>query len=472
MRWLILPSCLIALSAACPLAWAQAPAPVAPPPTAAPPAQPPEHDVSDPLLTQQLPAEQVLSNWQQAITLVRTNSTNLKNALLQIQQAQAQSRQALAQSLPSLTANAVLSRHLLLGEGTQNAFAPPGASVGKLPDPATTWQAGATLRVPVLAAQAWYDRGTAQAAIEVAKLSSSETERLLLAGLADAIVNVITSERLLEVSQVSLRSTLSTLDLNTRRESLGGGSQVDVLRAQQEVAAARAQVIASFEGVQRSREALGLALGSDKAWSVAPDIKIDALVGDANAVCRRQRDVNLRSDVLVAQSNVDLASRRLKSIDYSFYPTVELVSTATLFSNTNQTPNRERVTWTVAGVLNWTLYDGGVRYAGRDVAATQLGLAKEATTDTRRRALLQLSQTARAVKVAEANLQVSRQARDISQKSSELSKVAFINGAGTAFDVVDTERRLRSGELDLAIKEFELVKAKITALLAQASCDI
>ncbi len=471
MRWLILPSCLMALSAASPLAWAQAPS--APTPSAAaPPAQPPEPNVSDPLLTQQLPAEQVLSNWQQAITLVRTNSTNLKSALLQIQQAQAQSRQALAQSLPSLSANAILSRHLLLGDGTQNPFAPPGASVGKLPDPATTWQASATLRVPVLAAQAWYDRGTAEAAIEVSKLSSSETERLLLAGLADAIVNVITSERLLEVSQVSLRSTLSTLDLNARRESLGGGSQVDVLRAQQEVVAARAQVIAALEGVQRSREALGLALGSEKAWSVAPDIKLDALVGDANAVCRRQRDINLRSDVLVAKSNVDLASRRLKSVDYSFYPSVDLVSTATLFSNTNQTPNRERVTWTVAGVLNWTLYDGGARYAGRDVAATQLGLAKEATTDTRRRALLQLSQTARAVKVAEANLQVSRQARDISQKSSELSKVAFINGAGTAFDVVDTERRLRSGELDLAIKEFELVKAKITALLAQASCDI
>jgi len=373
MRWLILPSCLMALSAGCPLAWAQAPSAQAPsaaaPSPAAPSAQPPDLNLSDPLLTQQLPAQQVLSNWQQAIALVRSHSTNVKSALLQIQQAQAQSRQALAQSLPSLTANAILSRHLLLGEGTQNPFAPANANVGKLPDPATTWQAGATLRVPV-------------------------------------------------------------------------------------------------------REALGLALGSEKAWSVAPDIKLDALVGDANAVCRRQRDINLRSDVLVAQSNVDLASRRLKSVDYSFYPSVDLVSTATLFGNTDQTPNRERVTWTVAGVLNWTLYDGGARYAGRDVAATQLGLAKETTTDTRRRALLQLSQTARAVKVAEANLQVSRQARDISQKSSELSKVAFINGAGTAFDVVDTERRLRSGELDLAIKEFELVKAKITALLAQASCDI
>lgn len=431
----------------------------------------PEFNLSDPLLQAQLPAAKVLSNWQQAITLVRSNSTNLKSALLQIQQAEAQARQALAQSYPSLSANGNISRHLLLGEAAPNPLN-PASNGGSIPDPATTWQAGLNLRIPVIAPQAWYDGATAKSAIELAKLSSSETERLLLAGLADAIVNVITSERLLEVSQVSLRSTLSTLELNTRRESLGGGSQVDVLRAEQEVASARAQVIAALEGVQRSREALGLALGSEESYSVAPNIQIDALVSDANAVCHREQNVTQRSDIRVAQSNTELAARRLKSVDYGFYPTLDLVSGATLFGSTNQSPNRERVTWTVAGVLNWTLYDGGARYAGRDVAATQLGLARETLTDTRRKALLQLSQTARAVRVAAANLAVSQKARDISQKSSELSKIAFINGAGTAFDVVDTERRLRSSELDLAIKEFELVKAKITALLAQASCDI
>jgi outer membrane protein TolC len=69
-------------------------------------------------------------------------------------------------------------------------------------------------------------------------------------------------------------------------------------------------------------------------------------------------------------------------------------------------------------------------------------------------------------------LAVSARTREIAAETARLSKVAYLNGSGTSFDLVDTARRQREAELDYTIKEFEVLRAKIAALLALATCDV
>ena len=173
-----------------------------------------------------------------------------------------------------------------------------------------------------------------------------------------------------------------------------------------------------------------------------------------------------------AQANLSISERREKGTDWSYWPTVDAVSTLTYGSNDAATANGEHVTWTVGGVLTWQLYDGGFRYGTRKSQQADIQIARESLTDTQRRAQIEVTQAMRSVKVAEANLAVSTRARDIASETARLSKVAFLNGSGTSFDLVDTARRLREAELDLAIKEFEVVRARIAAFLSLASCDI
>ena len=183
------------------------------------PAQPatPDRDpemptVTDPMLAPIPPPRHVLSSWQAALKLVRSQNSSLRMAAAQVEQAAGRSRQALAAALPSLTGNASLTRHLLTGDGFKIGSA--GIEQGTIPDPLTTWNAGATLRVPVFAPRAWHDRRTARQAIDVSTLDTEDAERLVLASTAEAIVSVVTAERMAEVSRVSLRSALVTLDLN------------------------------------------------------------------------------------------------------------------------------------------------------------------------------------------------------------------------------------------------------------------
>jgi outer membrane protein TolC len=427
-------------------------------------------EVHDPMLVELPRPPNVLQTWQQALRMIRSGASNLRIANAQAELSSGQSRQALSRMLPQLTGTGNLTHHLLYGEGYRLVNFPP--TLGKIPYPGTTWQAALGLRVPVIAAQSWYDYRTARDSLDAARLSAKEAQRIALGATADAIVTVVTSERLGEVSRVSLRFALSTLDLTRRRHQLGAANVVDVLRAEQEVSLARAQVISADENAQRSREALGASLGADQPWGVTPAIQLDSLARDARNSCRPEPNADSRPDVRAARANANVAERNVSSSDLSYVPTVDLVSNLTYFSNELSAANREHVTWTIGGLLTWPLYDGGLRYGQRRTAQGQYQVAREQLTQAKRQARFQIAQSLRGVRVAEANLTVSRRSRDIASENARLSRIAFLNGNGTSFDLVDTSRRLREADLDLAIKEFEVIRARVTALLAISTCDV
>lgn len=436
-----------------------------------PPVVPPALPTSDdPLLTPvPLPAK-VLSSWQEALALVRTQSTVLAGARTRVERAEADVTTARSHFLPTLTGTAQATDHLIRTELPAGTI--PLCSNGRLPCPSAYWGAALNLSVPVIAAQSWYDWKTAKHAVNSAKLDAKEIEREQVAQVAVAIVNVVTSERLAEVSRVSLNASLSTLKLTQRRAELGAASRVDVLRVEQDAEAARAQVISASETLRQAREALGQVLGMSEAVTVNPDLNLDGLATDAARTCSRQNGIELRPDIVASNAAAAVARRRVDSVDYAFLPTVNGTSTLTYYSEPIQSPNRDHVTWTIGGLLTWQIYDGGARYADRAARRTDWELAQQHVRDVDRLARIEVTQTMRGVSVAEANLSVSQRNRDILVETARLTQIGYLNGTGTSFDLVDAARRLREGEIDLTIKEFEVLKAKIAAFLALAKCDV
>jgi outer membrane protein TolC len=433
-------------------------------------AEPSLPQISDDMLAPVPPATNVLQNWRDALRLLRQNSNTLRTLEAQQDVARAQARQALAPALPSVTANGSVTRQLLKGEADRPNYQTLMLDRVTVPDPATTWQAGLNLRVPLLSLSTWHNRGTALQQIEVAKLNSKAAERLSIALVADAVVTTVTAERLAEVSRVSLESALSTLDLSKRRAALGAASTIDVLRIEQEVSLSRSQVVTANDGVLRARETLGAALGSAEPYGVTPAIQLDALANDAKSTCA-PADVLARADVRAAEASVSVAKRYEDGVSKTYWPTIDAVSSLTYWSPVSGI-NNEHVTWSVGGVLNWTLYDGGLRYGTREQRTAETRIATEQLTEAKRQARIEVMQAFRAVKSSEATLAVAARTREIAAETSRLTKVAYLNGSGTSFDLVDTARRQREAELDYTVKEFNVLRAKIAALLALATCDV
>jgi outer membrane protein TolC len=448
---------------------AVAAAPAAPAPTPAPQTEPTLPDVSDPLLAPPPPPTKVLTSWQQGIAMVRDQSVTLRIARANVLAAQAQAREALSGALPQLTGTGSVQHHLIKGTGPVETNA--GIINETIPDPSTFWTAALNLRIPVFYPQVWYNHGSAKDAVEASKLSARESERQVIAAVANTIVSVVTAERLAEVSRESLKAALSTVDLTKRRAALGASNTLDVLRVEGEASLSRAQVVSATESLIEAQEALGTALGTAESWGVTSNIQLDALATDAQKNCHIESDVLSRSDVRAAQANLGVADRQVKSIDYAYLPTVDAVSTFTLLDPVSGINNRHE-TWTIGGLLSWNIYDGGLRGGQREAAVAGEDAARANLAEAKRNASLQVIQATRAVQVAEANLAVSAKTREIDSETARLTKISFLNGSETSFDLVTTESALRVAEVDLAVKEFDVMQAKIAALLALASCEI
>ncbi len=441
------------------------PAPVTSPapPLPAPVTIPPPPKVDDPMLAPMPPAPKNIATWQEALDLVRTRSSDLRIAYLEVTRAEAQSRVALAGALFSLNGNVAYTRQLLTNDvinpltGVATTVPTPNALTGSI-----------TLQQPLFAPRAWYAIGTAHRAEEVAQLGVEDTKRLIALAVANSLLSVVTAERIAELNRSGFRNALERHDLTRRKQTLGVATGLDVIRAQQDVETARATIVSGDESLRQSREALGLALGLPQQVGVAPTISLDGLLESAQGVCKPARSLDDRADIARASKNVEVAERGITDVKYQFSPTIGVGSTlAATSTDTGQSPNP---TWNIQAVLSVPLWEGGARYGFLRNARASSEQAEQQLIGLRRNAEVQVEQARRGVKVAEDSRKVAADARALTAETDRLVRAGYVEGQGTSLELVIAATALRQAEIGLAIRDFELVRARLLAVLALANC--
>ncbi|WP_437553949.1 TolC family protein [Sorangium sp. So ce367] len=452
-------------------------APAAAPTTAAaaPPAMPQRIEVNDPALAPVPPPARTLASWNDARGMIEQRSVDFAIAVQEVARAEGVARRALAAALPSLDARGDVT-HELAGGGAVRfppgiAPAPGEPGAGAIEDAPTTASASLTLRQPILAPRAWYGIGTARRSVDVAKLSLEDRRRVTVGAVADAVVSIVTAERVSEINRVGLRSALERLELTRRRERLGTGTKLDVVRAEQDVALARATLVSGDEALRKARETLGAVLGERGEVGVPQGFSLNAIAAEVQSECAEARS-DQRADVRAARAELEIAERNLTDAKLAFAPYVDLSSTLSARTSIGDESTRRARSWgwSISAVLTVPIWDGGARYGDLQISRAAVEQQRVRLGAVERTAGLETTQAVRGVAVAEQARAVAEQSRDLARETARLTQVAFEAGTATSFDLVESGRRQREAELDLAVREFEVVKAKITALLASASC--
>lgn len=466
------PVALFAVLANTAAARAQEASPAPPSPPAEPAkAEPPKVEVSDPLLAPIPPAPNTLASWREAMDRVLARSPDLRIAEQEVRRAEGLSRQALAGVLPRVTASGTVTHHLITTEVPAKELTiggttfPVSSAYETPPTPVAVAQLNAAWP---LSPRAYYALGTSELNVQAAERTFEDKRRTVIAAVASAIVSVVTAERVSEVSRVGLESALARQELMRRRVRLGSGTSLDTLRADQDVTSARSTVLQADESLRKAREALGLALGSNEPFGVTPTVSLDDIAASARSMCT-PASPDARADVVAARTQRDIAERAVTDAKLLYAPTAELSTTFSLSSE--KLANDKSYAWSIQGVLSVPIFDGGARYGTARAATAAATQQAELVEVAQRRASLEAQQALRSVSVAEAARDLSTKSSELARETERLSRVAYEAGAGTSFELVDSARRAREAELDLAVKEFQLVSAKITALLAAANCS-
>lgn len=471
MRRLVFPFALLVVVALTSRIANAEPAPSAPsPPDAVPTGQlPPTPEVDDPMLAPVPRPNVEIGNWDDALKHIRARSTDLRIAAEEIARAEAQSRIALAGALTTINGQGTYTHNIITNRTLQPARVGGEVTFRPVETPFPDFVNGSLVALqPVFAPRAWYAIGTATRNENAAHLTLEDVKRQIALNVANAIVGVVTAERVAELNRLGLRNALTRLELAIRRSTFGGGTGLDVVRARQDVETSRATLVAGDESLRQAREALGLALGIPEQVGAVPNLDLNGIEASARASCKPAPSIDDRPDIAALHERSEVARRLVNDVKYQFAPTIDVRSSVGATTiDTGAAPN---TTWNVQAVLTVPIWDGGIRYGNlRDTRAQEV-IAGQRLEAARRQATVQVTQAQRGVRVAEDRQRVAAQTRDLAIENDRLTRTAYLEGRGTSLELVTAAQALREAEIQLAVREFELVKARVLAILALASC--
>lgn len=401
-----------------------------------------------------------LESWDEAVSLFSSRSTDLKVAAQEIVRASARRRSALGALLPQLNGSALASFSLLPP--------PPGDSSTAALFGAAPYQTfGLVAQLAVIDVRAWNALATAIESENVAKLSNADAQRLLLVNLAQALMTVVAAEKLAELNATGVADAQARLDLAEKSEKAGVTTSVDVARLRQDFALAKAQVVSADEAVRQAREALGVALGLDEPVGVSPSFQLDGLAAQVPARCRAVADLEARPDVRAAKAAVGLAHRGVLDVGAQFIPSVGVRMNAQAFVIAGSA----FPIWNIQAVLTVPIWDGGARYGAlRDANAVEA--QAEARKDAAlRNARVELQRAQRGIEVATQSRELAKVAFEQAELTDSLIKKSWENGFGTSLELVTAASALRTQRLQLALKDYDVLRARVVALFALSECN-
>jgi multidrug efflux system outer membrane protein len=300
--------------------------------------------------------------------------------------------------------------------------------------------------------------GRLQRATEAARaelLASEENQQTvvmtLVAEVAQAYFDLLELDSEAEIDRRTLASRSASLDLVNHRYSDGLASELDVKRAEEEVASAAATVPDAERQIAQTENRLRILLGENPgpiprtesldSEHMPPEIP----AGLPSALLERRPDLRAAEERLVA------ANARIGEAKAEFFPQISLtgvfgtasVSLSDFFTG----PSRM---WSAGPTVTLPIFTAG-----------RLSSNLQATEARARQSLIQYRQSIQqAFKEVDDALVFHQKARQIrlqrerqveaAQQALALANLRYTNGVSSYLDVLDTERQLFSAEINLA----------------------
>jgi outer membrane protein TolC len=406
-----------------------------------------------------------IQTWQQAKALLASSSTDLRKAEAALVRAEALWRQAMASLYP--TARMTVGAAFDLDHPDTAPGVPPIVDGRKPTAPVGT--ASVTVSQRLIDVASWRGRDAAESGRRGTEWLVLDVRRRIAQRLARTLVAVVAAERVSELTRVGLRQSLERAALSQRTFELGRATELDVLRARQDVTQARAALIAGDEQLRGAREALGAALSVDEAVGVSPELQLDGVVAELRAQCRPLAPSERRADEEAALTAVTAARQRSAQARAGKLPTLEVASN--LFALTTDPGPGRLASWSITAVLSVPIWEGGLRSAQVKERVALEADAQAAAQEVQRAARFERSKAHRGEEVAASLLTVATEARALAERLDVMTRRSFEIGRATSLELVQSAQTLRQADLALALRQFEWIQARLDALLTEARCD-
>ncbi|MEM1042489.1 MAG: ABC transporter substrate binding protein [Bacteroidota bacterium] len=350
-----------------------------------------------------------------------------------------------------------------------------------------------------------------QRALLDASNQSRSAERLDVAlDAAEAYLNVLRAEALVQVQQNNLRLTRQSLEFADQREAIGTAGPAEGLRLRAELATRRTDLIDAFVQGQAARLALNQILdrpleapftATEVVQVEDPELlesasRLSALIVDPRSFARLrdalvEAAIEVEPNVQVLDASIRAQERAEQSARRAFFlPTVAAFGQVDLSVYEDgagsdlgpMTPEVEvpNPFWTVGLNLTFPLFEGGGRFATRDRASAEV-LQLQLQRDLLVQQIEQNVRTQMQFAAASfASIQEARRAAAVAQQSLAVVTDSYAAGAVDVTPLLEAQNTLQQAEVGVTnaiydhlidVKRVERSVGRIEALMDPAERD-
>jgi len=396
------------------------------------------------MLSAHAAAEPAAVTFDDAIRRAIANNPDARVAMLEIQRAEALLSQASAALLPQVNGRLTYTRL----EGDRFIM-------GRRTGAANTGIADIGLIGPIVDLQLWADRRRAADGRDATAADAEAVERDVAIATARAYFQALSAGHFLDIAENARRTARAHVDFALQRRQGGVGTDLDLSRAQTELATDEAQVASARTALLRAEEALGVITGSPAALAPAgePDLAEHEGLGiasraDIRAVARHRE---------AAEDSADL--------DWTQYTPALRVAADGFLTEPVVAPV-PRAGYDVVLTLVVPLYEGGLRRARHAQHVAELGEAREREAGGVRQANSEVAVARAALADTRAARDAAARAAELAGKTLELANTGYVAGTATELEVIDAQREARDAATQAVIAGDDFREAELDLLAA------
>ena len=373
---------------------------------------------------------------QRLIQIALDNNRDLRVAALNVAEYEAQYRITRAALAPSISASGSLTRERTSGVTSSSS----DVSVGT-----TSWEIDFFGRLRSLERQALENYLATDA-------SRQSTQISLIATVATDYLTLLSDERLLQITEDTVKADQSTYDVTKRIQELGNSSMLDVQQAQNSLASAKASLASYRRAVAQDRNNLVAVLGAPIPDDLPPAREFDdeTMFADIGAGVPSLL-LTRRPDIVQAEHALKAANANIGAARAAFFPKIELTASAGTSSSTLSSLFKAGTgAWAFAPSVSVPIFDYGSNKASLDVAKIEKQIEVADYESAIQTAFKEVSNalTARATYVDQ--VEADRDYVTSAQRYYTLAQARYKAGTDSFLTFLDAQRTLYTAQQQLA----------------------
>lgn len=301
----------------------------------------------------------------------------------------------------------------------------------------------------------------AEAGLDAQKAAAAAADLTVASSVAGGYVTLLSLDEQLKVTLATLEAREASFRLAQRQFETGYSSRLELMQADSELRATRAQVPQIRHQIAEQENALSLLLGANPQ-SVVRGGTFDGLTPLTLPSQLPSSLLNRRPDIIQAERQLVAADATLAASRAQLLPSINLTATGSVQDRTlSGLLDNPLQLWSIGGSILAPLLNRQALNAQVDVSMSQRNQALYSYENTVRNAFKEVNDSLDAIRRLQEQLQELEGQETVAQETLRIAQNRYRNGYSSYLDELDAQRTLFSTQLNVVQVKNSLLQAQI-----------